>query len=84
MMMPEELKTPQAKETLAQKLMLQYYKAYSSRDVSQITALFTKDAEIWGTAQDEHRKGIDEIVAQHLRDWSQSGAWLYRGSNLGK
>ncbi len=77
MMMPEELKQDKPEYTLAQSMILKFFEAHQNMDVAKLEAMFTKDAFIWGTAEDEYRKGLDEIMAQFNRDWSQSDSCTF-------
>ena len=49
-----------------------YCEAYKNRDLPTILNSFTKNCTLWGTGIDEYRVGLQEVEAQHLRDFSQS------------
>ena len=53
-------------------LLEQYCEAYKQRDLPTILKIFTKDCNVWGTAIDEYRVGLEALETQHYRDWSQS------------
>ncbi|SRR5579883_156960 len=45
---------------------------YKKRDLNGLLAIFTENCNLWGTAIDEYRVGLNQIEAQLKRDWSQS------------
>lgn len=61
-----------AQKSKARELLEMYCEAYKGRDLLRISSLFTKDCNVWGTAIDEYRVGLQALAMQHQRDWSQS------------
>lgn len=69
--------------TVAQQLLIDFCEAYNRRDLATLLSMFCRDAEIWGTAEDEYRQGVKAIEAQFLRDWAQSQAGEINIDKLG-
>lgn len=61
-------------KNVAKHLFETFCDTYNRRDLTALLSLFTKDADFWGTGEDEFLKGINQISEQMQRDWAQSEA----------
>lgn len=60
------------RKSLAQEILESFCEGYNHRNLKQTLALFTFNANIWGTAEEEYITGRENMRKQLERDWSQS------------
>src|SRR5690606_25951570 len=60
--------------------MKRYRRAWESNDPDDIRALFTEDAEYFGSPSSSPERGHDEIVARWLEDQDEPGSTTFEWS----